>query len=385
MTTRSFASLFLAAILPFAALAQAPGGAGAPPMAVTVVTLQPQTITLTTTLPGRVAASAEAEVRPQVNGIILERHYKEGGQVVAGDPLYTIDPATYQAAVQQAQAAVQQAQVTYDNTVTEANRLNELQSRNVASQQALDNAQANRDAAAAAVQVAMAQLSQAQIELDRTTIRARLSGEIGLSQSSPGALVTASQAEPLAVIRTIDPVHVDVTQSAADLLRWRRGQGPDDAIGADNTVELILADGSIFEHKGTLTAAEPNVDPQTGVVTLRMEFANPDKLLLPGMYVQVKMPTLSAKDVFLAPMEGVVRDRRGRPVAWVVNKDNVVEERQLTVMQDSGQTWVVREGLNPGDRIIVAGFQKTAPGATVNPEDLQAAAAPAPGAEAPAQ
>ena len=384
MTTRLLASLCLLAALPLAALAQAPGGAGGPPMAVTVVTLDPQTITLTTTLPGRVAASAEAQVRPQVNGIILERKFKEGGQVVEGDALYTIDPATYQAAVQQAEAAVQQAKVTYDNTVTEANRLNALQSRNVASQQALDNAQANRDAAAAAVQVAQAQLSQAQIDLDRTTIRARLSGEIGLSQTSPGALVTASQAEPLAVIRTIDPVYVDVTQSAADLLRWRRGDAAETA-GGDNTVELILADGSTFEQRGTLTAAEPHVDPQTGVITLRMEFANSGKLLLPGMYVQVKMPTVTAKDVFLAPMEGVVRDRRGRPVAWVVNKDNVVEERQLTVLQDHGNTWVVSEGLNPGERIIVAGFQKTAPGATVNPEELQAAAAPAPAAEAPAQ
>jgi membrane fusion protein (multidrug efflux system) len=384
MTTRLLASFCIAALLPLVALAQAPGGAGGPPMAVTVVTLDPQTITLTTTLPGRVAASAEAQVRPQVNGIILERKFKEGGQVVEGDALFTIDPATYQAAVQQAEAAVQQAKVTYDNTVTEANRLNELQSRNVASQQALDNAQANRDAAAAAVQVAQAQLSQAQIDLDRTTIRARLSGEIGLSQTSPGALVTASQAEPLAVIRTIDPVYVDVTQSAADLLRWRRGDAAETA-GGDNTVELILADGSTFEQRGTLTAAEPHVDPQTGVITLRMEFANPGKLLLPGMYVQVKMPTVTAKDVFLAPMEGVVRDRRGRPVAWVVNKDNVVEERQLTVLQDHGNTWVVSEGLNPGERIIVAGFQKTAPGATVNPEELQAAAAPAPAAEAPAQ
>ena len=384
MTTRLLASLCLVAALPLAALAQAPGGAGGPPMAVTVVTLDPQTITLTTTLPGRVAASAEAQVRPQVNGIILERKFKEGGQVVEGDALYTIDPATYQAAVQQAEAAVQQAKVTYDNTVTEANRLNALQSRNVASQQALDNAQANRDAAAAAVQVAQAQLSQTQIDLDRTTIRARLSGEIGLSQTSPGALVTASQAEPLAVIRTIDPVYVDVTQSAADLLRWRRGEAAA-TVGADNTVELILADGSTFEQRGTLTAAEPHVDPQTGVITLRMQFANPEKLLLPGMYVQVKMPTVTAKDVFLAPMEGVVRDRRGRPVAWVVNKDNVVEERQLTILQDHGNTWVVSEGLNPGERIVVAGFQKTAPGATVNPEELQAAAAPASAAEAPAQ
>lgn len=385
MTTRLLAVLCLAAIaLPsLSATAQAPGGG--PPAAVTVVALQPQTITLTTTLPGRVAASAEAEVRPQVNGIILERLFKEGGQVAENDALYTIDPATYEAAVAQAQAAVQQAKVTYDNAVTEANRLNALQARNVASQQALDNAQAARDSAAAAMQVAEAQLSQAQIDLDRTTIRARLSGEIGLSQTSPGALVTASQAQPLAVIRTVDPVYVDVTQSAADLLRWRRGEGVDTAAGTDNAVELILADRSVYDQKGTLTAAEPHVDPQTGVVTLRMEFSNPQKFLLPGMYVSVRMPTLTAENVYLAPMEGVVRDRRGRPVAWVVNQDNVVEERQLTVVQDHGNTWVVREGLNPGDRIIVAGFQKTAPGATVSPDDLQAAAAPAPDAGAAAE
>ncbi|MCA8881135.1 MAG: efflux RND transporter periplasmic adaptor subunit [Rhodobacteraceae bacterium] len=394
MTTRILCAIALLAsgllLLGLAgpAAAQQPGQGA--PMAVTVVTLQPQTITLTTTLPGRVAASAEAEVRPQVNGIILDRLFKEGAHVDAGDPLYEIDPATYKAAVAQARAAVQQAQVQYDNAVTEAQRLNELQSRKVASQQALDNAQATRDAAAAAMQVAEAQLSQAQIDLDRTTIRARLSGEIGLSQTSPGALVTASQADPLAVIRKLDPVYVDVTQSAADLLRWRRGQSAEVAADADKQVELILADGSTFDHKGTLTAAEPHVDPQTGVVTLRMEFANPDQLLLPGMYVQVKMPTVAAHDIFLAPMEAVVRDRRGRPVAWVVNKDNVVEERQLTVLQDHGNDWVVSQGLEPGDRMVVAGFQKTAPGATVKPEDLQAAAAPAadgsaPAAAAPAQ
>jgi membrane fusion protein (multidrug efflux system) len=379
MTTRILSAIAFVAtgLLPLAgpAAAQQPGQGA--PTAVTVITLQPQTITLTTTLPGRVAASAEAEVRPQVNGIILDRLFKEGAHVDAGDPLYEIDPATYKAAVAQARAAVQQAQVEYDNAVTEAQRLNDLQTRNVASQQALDKAQATRDAAAAAMQVAEAQLSQAQIELDRTTIRARLSGEIGLAQTSPGALVTESQAAPLAVIRRLEPVYVDVTQSAADLLRWRRGQSAEVAADSDKQVELILADGSAFDHKGTLTAAEPHVDPQTGVVTLRMEFANPDQLLLPGMYVQVKMPTVAAHDIFLAPMEAVVRDRRGRPVAWVVNKDNVVEERQLTVLQDHGNDWVVSQGLAPADRIVVAGFQKTAPGATVKPVDLLAADAPA--------
>ena len=194
-----------------------------PPAAVTVVTMQPQTVTLTSTLPGRVQASAEAEVRPQVNGIITERLFREGAEVAEGDALYQIDRATYEAALAQAEAAVTQARVQLDLAGTEAQRVRELQSRNVASQQALDDALSARDAAAAALQVAEAQRRVAEIELERTTIRARLSGEIGLSRTSPGALVTASQADPLAVIRDIDPVHVDVTQSAADLLRWRRG------------------------------------------------------------------------------------------------------------------------------------------------------------------
>ena len=345
-----------------------------PPAAVTVVTMQPQTVTLTSTLPGRVQASAEAEVRPQVNGIITERLFREGAEVAEGDALYQIDRATYEAALAQAEAAVTQARVQLDLAGTEAQRVRELQSRNVASQQALDDALSARDAAAAALQVAEAQRRVAEIELERTTIRARLSGEIGLSRTSPGALVTASQADPLAVIRDIDPVHVDVTQSAADLLRWRRGHTAEALGGADLEVTLTLADGSAYEHSGTLTAAEPQVDPQTGVVVLRMEFDNPEGLLLPGMYVQVEMPTQKMEGVFLTPQEGVMRDRRGRPIAWVVNAENVVEERTLTVLQDRGADWVVSEGLKAGDRMIVAGFQKTGPGATVAPEERQPAA-----------
>ncbi|WP_212525789.1 efflux RND transporter periplasmic adaptor subunit [Actibacterium sp. MT2.3-13A] len=346
-----------------------------PPAAVTVVTMQPQSVTLTSTLPGRVGASAEAEVRPQVNGIITERLFREGAEVSEGDALYRIDAATYEAALAQAEAAVTQARVQLDLAGTEAERVRELQSRNVASQQALDDALSARDAAAAALQVAQARRRVAEIELDRTTIRARLSGEIGLSRTSPGALVTASQAAPLAVIRDIDPVHVDVTQSAADLLRWRRGHTAEVLGSADLEVKLTLADGSAYDQTGTLTAAEPHVDPQTGVVVLRMAFENPDRLLLPGMYVQVEMPTQKLDGVFLAPQEGIMRDRRGRPIAWIVNEENVVEERPLTVLQDRGADWVVSEGLAAGDRMIVAGFQKTGPGATVTPEERQPAAA----------
>ncbi|MEQ8965498.1 MAG: efflux RND transporter periplasmic adaptor subunit [Azospirillaceae bacterium] len=354
-----------------AALAQGQQGER-PPQPVTVVTVQPETVTLSSTLPGRVAASEQAEVRPQVDGIITDRLFEEGGEVAAGDPLYTIDAASYEAAVARAEAEVAQARAEFGAAEKEAERARALVARNVASEQNLDQAASARDAAAAAVQVAEARLRSARIELDRTTIRARVSGEIGLSRTSRGALVSASQTEPLAVIRKIDPVHVDVTQSAAELVRWRRGQAQDDLGAASREVALTLADGSTFAQTGTLTAAEPHVDEQTGVVVLRLEFANPEELLLPGMYVQVEMPTGTAEGVFLTPQEGVSRDRRGRPTALVVNADNVVEERSLTVLRDRGSDWIVGEGLSAGDRVIVAGLQKVAPGQTVAPEERAA-------------
>jgi membrane fusion protein (multidrug efflux system) len=339
--------------------------------AVTVVIVRPETVTLTTTLPGRVVASAVSEVRPQVAGIITERLFDEGGSVEAGEALYTIDPATYEAAVAQASASVSAAEAQLRAAERDQARAETLLSRSVGTQQTVDDAITAREGAAAQLLVAKAQLQSAQIELDRTTIRARLSGEIGRSLTSRGALVTTGQAEPLAVIRNIDPVFVDVTQSAAELLQWRRdnaGTGQEDG---DRTVKLILADGSEYEQTGTLTAAEPQVDERTGVVVLRMEFDNPDKLLLPGMYVQVVMPTTKAEGVYLVPQEGVSRDRRGRPLALVVNSENVVESREIDTVEDRGADWVVGSGLEPGDRVMVEGFQKAAPGATVTPEERQ--------------
>ncbi|MCA8883975.1 MAG: efflux RND transporter periplasmic adaptor subunit [Rhodobacteraceae bacterium] len=379
--SRCFRTLTLLAALAgapiTAALAQGPAGER-PPSPVTVVTVNPQDITLTATLPGRVVASASAEVRPQVAGIITKRTFNEGGTVQAGDVLFTIDPASYAAAVSQAQAQVAAAQAQLAAAERDERRAEELLSRNVTSQQTVDDAITERDQAKAQLLVAEAQLQAAQIELDRTTIYARLSGEIGRSEISEGALVTASQTAPLAVIRTIDPVYVDVTQSAADLLRWRRHGSAAKPGLADHAVVLTLADGTGYEHTGTLTAAEPHVDEQTGVVVLRIEFANPDKFLLPGMYVQVEMPSATASGVYMVPQEGVTRDRRGRPLAWVVNADNVVEQRELSVLQDRGDAWVVDDGLAAGDRVIVAGFQKTGVGATVAPEERSDAAPEAP-------
>ena len=371
-----------------AAVAQQPGDM--PPPAVTVVTMAAEDTTLTVTLPGRVVASAVAELRPQVNGIITERLFEEGTVVSAGDPLYRIDARSYEAAVAQAEAALAQAVAQADAATREAERAAALRDRRVGSEQAQDAAIAARDAAVAAVKAAEARLSVAQIDLDRTTITSPLDGVIGLAQASQGALATAGQATPLAIIRKIDPVRVDVTQSAADIVRWRR-EGGTVAMseGGDRTVTLQLADGTEYEHTGSITAAEPHVDETTGLVTLRMEFANPDNLLLPGMYVLAKLPQAELKGVVLAPQEGVSRDRRGRPIALVVNAENVVEERTLDIVQDHGNTWVVREGLNDGDRLIVAGFQRVGAGMPVTPEERGATpegaeAAPADAAAPPA-
>ena len=366
----------VSAFLPAGEISAQGQGGEAPPPPVTVVTLKAQDVTLTSSLPGRVIASAVADLRPQVSGLIVERLFDEGSKVKAGDPLYRIDPRTYEAGVAQAEASLAQATAQAAAAAREADRVAALRDRRVASEQTQETAIAQRDAAEAAVKAAEAQLLAARIDLDRTTITAPIDGMIGLAQASAGALVTASQPDPLAVIRTIDPVQVDVTQSAADIVKWQR-QGAEAALpqGADRTVTLLLADGSRYEHTGSMTAAEPHVDELTGVVTLRMEFDNPEEYLLPGMYVLAEIPQALLKGVILAPQAGVSRDRRGRPIAMVVNDQNVVEERQLDIVQDRGNTWLVRDGLKDGDRIIVQGVQRIGVGMTVAPEEEGAAPA----------
>lgn len=363
-------SVFAACVIAVPALAQAPGGEAPPPPKVTVVVLQPQDVTITSLLPGRVIASAEAELRPQVNGIVTERTFDDGTAVKLGQPLYRIDPRTYEAAVAQAEAALAQAKAQADDAKRDADRANALRDRSVVSQQNADSALAARDAAAAAVKAAQASLDAAKIDLERTVVKAPLDGVIGLALVTEGTLVTANQALPLAVIRRIDPVQVDVTQSAAEIIRWQR-QGAKAALpkGVDATVTLRLADGSTYEHTGLLTGAEPHVNETTGVVTLRIEFPNPENLLLPGMYVLVGIPQARIKDAILAPQEGVTRDRRGRPIAYVVNDKNVVEERVLDIVQDQGNSWIVRDGLEANDRLIVSGFQSVATDMVVTPEE----------------
>ena len=354
---------------PLPAMAQAPGGQR-PAMPVSVQTVKLQDIPLTVTLPGRVSASREAEVRPQVQGIVTKRLFKEDDLVAVGDPLYQIDPATYKAQVSRASAQLAQAEAQLSLAKAEEDRQKKLLDRKLVSTQTFETTVASRKSAEAQVMSAKAELQTAQINLDRTIIKAPLAGVIGFSQINEGALVSSASSQAMAIIRTIDPVHVDVTQSAAEILAFRRANKDSDR--KNRQADLFLADGSLYDLKGKLAAADTQVDQATGVLTLRVEFANPDQLLIPGMYVRVRMPQGFVKNAALVPQKAIMRDRRGQPVAWVVNKDNVIEPRPLTIAQDQGNQWIVSSGLAAGDLIMIDGFAKARPGATVAPAEAKA-------------
>ncbi|MFT3688788.1 efflux RND transporter periplasmic adaptor subunit [Paenirhodobacter sp.] len=333
------------------------------PAPVTALTATAQDYPLTARLPGRIKASTVAEVRPQVSGIIRERLFDEGAAVTQGQPLYKIEDDSYVAAVAAAKAAVAQATANHDLAVIEAKRAVELFDARTGSAQKRDSAIAARQAAAAALQAAEAQLNSAEIDLDRTTIRAPITGVIGLSQTTTGALVAAQQPTALATIRDLDPVYVDVTQSATDILRWTStAEGRETR--AQGEAALRLADDSIYAHKGRLEAAEPQVEPTTGMVTLRMTYRNPDHILLPGMYVEVDLPQAVAKNAVALPQSAVMRDRQGNPFVWIV-ADGKVAQRPVHIATSSGNEWVVTDGIAPGDQVITSGFQKTAVGAPV--------------------
>lgn len=345
-----------------------------PPPTVAVQPAKMGEYTLTTRLPGRIKASTVAEVRPQVSGIISERLFEEGAWVEAGKPLYQIEDEIYEAAVAAAKASVAQAEANHDLAVLDADRAEDLFKTRAGSAAARDKAVAARDAAMAGLQAARAQLSSAEIDLHRTTITAPISGVIGLSQTNTGSLVSAQQAEALATIRTLDPAFVDVTQSANDLLRWNTpGQMRDFVKTAEAT--LVLPNGEVFAHKGQLKAAEPQVEPTTGMITLRISFANPDFTLLPGLYVEVGLPQATEKNAILVPQSAVMRDVHGGANVWIV-EDGKIAVRPVTVLGASGNQWVVTAGLKDGEQIVTAGFQKAGPGAAVQ-------IAPPPG-EAPA-
>ncbi|PZQ63495.1 MAG: efflux transporter periplasmic adaptor subunit [Phenylobacterium zucineum] len=336
------------------------------PAPVGVVTVRTQPTTLTTELSGRTSASVVSEVRPQVNGVVQSRLFTEGANVRAGQPLYRIDPAIYRAALDSATAALAQAQATATSAKLKADRYRELVAINAVSKQDNDDAQAASQAAQATVQAQRAAVQQARINLDYTQVRAPVSGRISRSTVTPGALVTANQAAPLATVQNLDTIYVDVTQTAADLLKLRQAMAKG-AVGAPASAEvkLILEDGSVYPIPGRLTVSDITVDPGTGSVGLRATFPNPNGALLPGLYVRARLEQGVATQAILVPQAAVSRDPKGGATVYVVDAAGKAQLRNISVSRTVGDQWLVGGGLKPGEQVIVEGLQRVRPGGAV--------------------
>jgi membrane fusion protein, multidrug efflux system len=358
-----------------------PKGPPTPPVPeVGVIVLQPKPAQLYTELPGRVTATRTAEIRPQVAGILQKRLFTEGAEVKAGQALYQIDADAYRAVVGRARGALVSAEAQATNTRAIAQRYQSLFERQLASQQDRDNTRANQLRAEADVVAAKAALDAAQVDLDRTRITSPISGRIGRSQVTEGALVKVAQDAPLAVVQQLDPVNVDVSQSSAELLRLQRELASgrlqsDKAVTA--RVMLTLEDGSAYAEAGEMRFSEVTVDAGTGSVLLRASFPNPRRELLPGMFVRARVGQAVAAEALLVPQAGVSRNARGLPTVLVVGADDMAEERLLTVGRVIDNQWQVLDGLKAGDRVIVEGLQRAKAGNKVKP--VPAGSKPAPG------
>lgn len=348
-----------------------PGGTQPRPQ-VGVVTVHPQSVAITAEMPGRTTASLIAEVRPQVGGLIKERLFQEGGEVKAGDPLYQIDPASYQASYDNAVATQQKAEAAVPSAAAKVERYQGLIKQNAVSKQDYDDAVASLAQARAEVAVAKASVETARINLDRTHITAPIGGRIDKSSLTPGALVTASQDTALTTIRTLDPINVDVTQSSTNLLNLRQAirEGRIRISGDNVQVKLKLDNGTMYPHAGTLEFSSAYVDEATGTYAVRAQFPNPDRLLLPGMYVRAIVEEGVAPNSFLAPQRAVTRNTKGEPVALIVNGDGKIEQRLLAIGRSVGNSWLVESGLKDGDRVVVEGSQFARPAQDVTAVDV---------------
>ena len=339
-----------------------------PPTPVGIIVVSEQPVTLTTELPGRTSAYETSDVRPQVDGIIRARLFTEGDYVRAGQPLYKIDPIPYEARVANAQAALAKAQASTIGAEGQVRRYAELVKRDFVSKQLYDDALAAAGAARADVKAQAATLRSAQIDLDRTTIRAPISGRIGRSMFTTGALVKAGQDDPLSTIQRLDPIYVDIQQSSADLLRLRE-QTIAGQVSADRApVRLQLETGTMYPLVGTLSFADVTVDQTTGSQTIRAVFPNPQHLLLPGMFVRGQLSQGIQSRAILIPQRAVSRDDRGRPTVMIVGKNNMAELRVIQADRTSGDNWVVTGGLKPGDKVIVDAGPLLRPGIPVKPQ-----------------
>lgn len=367
------------------------GGLGAGMPQVSVVTVQPQKVTLTTQLPGRTSAFRMAEIRPQVNGLIQKRLFTEGTEIKVGQVLYQIDPAPFQAALDNARAAMGRAEANLPSVKARAERFKELLAAKAVSQQDYDDAAGALKQVEADIASSKAQVESARINLAYTRITAPISGRIGKSNVTDGAIVTAYQPVPLATIQQFDPIYVDVPQSTSDLLRLRRRLegGHLNREGRDqNQVRLVLDDDSPYPQEGTLQFRDVSVDPSTGSVILRMVFPNPKGVLLPEMFVRALVKEGVNEQAILIPQQGVLRNPKGEPYAMVVDGAGKVGMKMLTLEREIGGQWLVTAGLATGDRVIVEGLQvlqMLRPGTpvTVKAEPFKAGGTPPAGAQQP--
>lgn len=352
-----------------------PGGGGMPPATVGVVEVRPEAVAVESELPGRVEALRSAQVRARVSGVVQQRLFREGSDVKPGQPLYRIDPAPYQAALDSAQATLMKAEAALAQARLTAERYRPLAAARAISEQDLANTEAARRLAEADVAAARAAVQTARIHLGHTQVAAPIGGRIGRALVTEGALVSAAEATPLALIQQVGSVYVNFTQSSAELLRLRRTASEGGAAAGTATVRVVLEDGSELPQPGRLLFSDLGVDPSSGQVTLRAELPNPDGLLLPGQYVRVRLAQATLPAAIKLPQQAVTRAQQGDTVL-VVGDANVPQRRPVTVAGASGNAWVVTGGLQPGERVIVDGFQKMmVPGAPVNPVPWQPAAA----------
>lgn len=335
--------------------------AQAPQVSVHIVKSAP--LAVTTELPGRTDAYRVAEVRPQVSGIILHRNFTEGSDVKAGESLYQIDPATYQAAYDNAKGELVKAQAAANIAHLTVKRYVPLVGTQYVSKQEYDQAVATAQQADASVVAAKASVESARINLAYTKVTSPINGRIGKSSVTEGALVTNGQATALATVQQLDPIYVDVTQSSSDFMRLKQQTSLQK--GDTSSVELLMENGQPYPLKGTLQFSDVTVDESTGSITLRALFPNPQHMLLPGMFVRARIDEGTQPDAILVPQQGVTRTPRGDATVLVVNEKNQVESRTVVAPQAIGDRWLITEGLKNGDRVIISGLQKVRPGVTV--------------------
>lgn len=317
---------------------------------------------LTSELQGRTVASSIAEVRPQVGGIIEQRLFVEGSQVNKGDILYKINPVLYQSAYNEALANLNSAKATLHSAQLKDQRNSNLAKSKGVSQQDADDAHASYLEAKADIAKYNAVLETAHINLQYTQVQAQLSGRIGISNVTPGALVTSAQSTPLATIMALDPIYVDVKQSSAELLKLRQTLQRQGVTQGNAEVSLTLEDGSFYPLKGNLKMREVSVDEATGSVTMRAEFPNPQSLLLPGMFVRAQVTVAQDENAILVPQQGIYHGLRGSAYAYIIGNDNIIEKRDVIADKAIGNQWLITQGLHANDKLLVEGSNKVAPG-----------------------